>query len=147
MVDNRKAPEESRTATELSTGTNGNRLPAVQRQRGVMILPEAVRAEYIDNLLAGVALNLAGPLLAKQVFHAGFEAGVAGSDVVERDLEAQLPVVVTHLAEDLEVLDRFLFGDLEDDVAGLEIDALQRATEGIGLEVRIVDGGGPHVQE
>jgi amino acid transporter len=37
---------------------------------GVMILPTEVRAEYIDNLLAGVALALEGPMWARQIFHA-----------------------------------------------------------------------------
>jgi len=36
---------------------------------GVILLTPEVRAEYIDNLLAGVALGLAGPLWLKQVFH------------------------------------------------------------------------------
>ncbi|MFH2201852.1 MAG: APC family permease [Elusimicrobiota bacterium] len=38
---------------------------------GVMLIPGEVRAEYIDNLLAGVALQgLVGPLILRQVFHA-----------------------------------------------------------------------------
>ncbi|MFH1725614.1 MAG: APC family permease [Elusimicrobiota bacterium] len=36
---------------------------------GVMLLPAEVRLEYIDNLLAGVALGLEGPLWARQLFH------------------------------------------------------------------------------
>jgi len=34
-----------------------------------MIIPDAVRLTYINNLLGGLAMNLAGPLLLRLVFH------------------------------------------------------------------------------
>jgi amino acid transporter len=34
-----------------------------------MIIPDAIRLNYIENLLGGLAMNLAGPLLLKLVFH------------------------------------------------------------------------------
>ena len=34
-----------------------------------MIIPDAVRAQYVDNLLGGLAMNLAGPQLLRLVFH------------------------------------------------------------------------------
>jgi len=36
----------------------------------VMIIPDAVRPQYYDNLISGLALNLAGPQMLKLVFHA-----------------------------------------------------------------------------
>ncbi|HET9131849.1 MAG TPA: APC family permease, partial [Terriglobia bacterium] len=35
-----------------------------------MIIPDAIRLTYIENLLGGLAMNLAGPLLLRLVFHA-----------------------------------------------------------------------------
>jgi amino acid transporter len=35
-----------------------------------MIIPDAVRANYVDNLIGGLAMNLAGPQLVRLAFHA-----------------------------------------------------------------------------
>lgn len=35
----------------------------------VMIIPDAIRKNYVDNLLGGLAVNLAGPAILKLVFH------------------------------------------------------------------------------
>ena len=34
-----------------------------------MIIPDAVRGQYVDNLLGGLAMHLAGPQLLRLVFH------------------------------------------------------------------------------
>ena len=34
-----------------------------------MIIPDAIRLNYVENLLGGLAMNLAGPLLLRLVFH------------------------------------------------------------------------------
>lgn len=35
-----------------------------------MIIPDAIRLNYVENLLGGLAMNLAGPLLLRLIFHA-----------------------------------------------------------------------------
>ncbi len=35
----------------------------------VMIIPDAVRKEYADNLIGGLAMNLAGPTMLRLIFH------------------------------------------------------------------------------
>ena len=62
----------------------------------------------------------------RRELHHRLEARVARAGVVERDLEAELAVGVAHLAEDLEVVDRLLLGDLEHHV-GRAQPALRRA--------------------
>ena len=80
------------------------------------------RARVLVDLRAERAVDLdeLGPEL-----HHRLEARVARAGVVERDLEAELAVVVAHLAEHVEVLDRLLLRDLEHHVAGRELAALR----------------------
>ncbi len=35
----------------------------------VMIIPDAVRKNFFDNLIGGLAMNMAGPLMLRLVFH------------------------------------------------------------------------------
>jgi hypothetical protein len=75
------------------------------------------------------------------------EARVAGPGVVHGEAEAELPVLVADLPEDVEVRDRLLLGDLEHHVRRPELALLQGADQRLGAKARIVNGGGAHVQE
>ena len=72
--------------------------------RGVLVDAVHERAVDLDEL-------------GRELEH-GLEARVARAGVVERELEAELAVVVARLAEDRVVVDRLLLGDLEHHVGG-----------------------------
>ena len=36
----------------------------------VMIIPDAIRKEFYDNLIGGLAMSMAGPVMVRLVFHA-----------------------------------------------------------------------------
>ena len=81
-----------------------------------------------------------------KLYH-GFETRVTRTDVVHRDLEPELSVVVANLPEDLEARDRLLFRYLQHDIGRCQPATLERSAQRVGSKAWVVDRRRANVEE